>query len=77
MPLIIYENGKIVGKYKDENGNDKSFQAQIPPLNDNADLYNLLNRITSYNVCYTKLLRSEIRPTTSGEIEVLWTQIAA
>ena len=41
-PLIIDENRKISGKYKDENGVVKQFQTALPPLEDNADLYNLL-----------------------------------
>ena len=41
-PLVIYENGKITGKYRDEKGEEKPFQTTLPPIFDNADLYKLL-----------------------------------
>ncbi len=44
-PLIIYNNGKIVGK--DKTG--KVFQTNLPPINDNGDLYRLLNE---YKIMY-------------------------
>jgi len=41
-PLIIFESGKIMGKYRDETGMEKPFQTMVPPIFDNADLYRLL-----------------------------------
>jgi cell division protease FtsH len=41
-PLTIYDTGKITGKYY-ELGEEKPFQTMIPPIQDGADLYRLLN----------------------------------
>lgn len=41
-PLIIYESGKIMGKYRDDIGMEKPFYTMAPPIFDNADLYKLL-----------------------------------
>ena len=41
-PLMIYEGGKINGKYRDENGAERPFQTMLPPIFDNADLYKTL-----------------------------------
>ena len=49
----------------DEAGNQnltamKSISQKISIINDIADKTNILARITSYNVCYTKLLRKPL-----------------
>jgi cell division protease FtsH len=41
-PLLIYDNGKITGKYSVDN-EVKSFSTMIPPVFDNGKLYNLLD----------------------------------
>ncbi len=42
-PLIIYDNGKIVGIFrKNDSGLDSHFSTRIPPIQDNGDLYTLL-----------------------------------
>ncbi len=40
-PLLIYDNGKITGKYYDL-GQEKSFQTVIPSISDQGDLYKKL-----------------------------------
>lgn len=41
-PIIIFNDGKITGKYRDENNATKTFKTTLPPIMDNADLYTLL-----------------------------------
>ena len=41
-PIIIYSDGKITGKYRDGDNVTKSFKTTLPPIMDNADLYQLL-----------------------------------
>nr|HPO49143.1 AAA family ATPase [Spirochaetota bacterium] len=41
-PLLIYENGKIAGKYRSKGG-ESIFETMIPPIFDNGELYRLLN----------------------------------
>jgi len=52
-PLVIFQNGKITGKYRDEAGQTKDFHTLILPISDSGDLYKLLNE---KNVIY----RSEV-----------------
>ena len=40
-PLLIYENGRIVGKYR-FNGKDTPFQTMAPPIFDGGELYKIL-----------------------------------
>jgi cell division protease FtsH len=43
-PVVIFQNGKITGTYRDETGKDNKFQTMYPLyLSDNGDLYTLLN----------------------------------
>ena len=40
-PLLIYENGKIIGKYRGKGG-ESGFETMIPPIFDNGELHKLL-----------------------------------
>ncbi|HOV15049.1 MAG TPA: ATP-dependent zinc metalloprotease FtsH, partial [Spirochaetota bacterium] len=40
-PLLIYENGKIIGKYRSKGG-ETTFETMIPPIFDNGELNRLL-----------------------------------